>query len=77
MKQHTPEEFEAEAKRRMRRWAFEGSRHYKNFVEQGKDFQIEILEGLRQAGFLDRDTDILALDTEELRVDAFCQAMNQ
>jgi len=47
----------------------------RRFRNKSKDKQLELLEGLREAGMLDRETDILACKNSDERTDLFASAI--
>jgi len=47
----------------------------KRFRNSSKDKQLELLEGLREVGMLDRETDILACKNSDERTDLFASAI--
>jgi hypothetical protein len=47
----------------------------KRFRNSPKDKQLELLEGLREVGMIDRETDILAPKNSEERTDLFSKAI--
>jgi hypothetical protein len=67
--QHTPEEFEAKAKAQIRQWWSELDMDFqvKVFELTSYNSQVSILEGLRQAGHIDRSEDILSCSNQKER----------
>jgi hypothetical protein len=67
--QHTPEEFEAKAKAQIRQWwrYSPTDLRVQAFELTSYNSQVSILEGLRQAGYIDRSEDILSCGNQKER----------